>query len=137
METKRKNHLWKENAIPIKDFPQEVYKVSQCKKCGLLRLHAREGRNYTKKYLFGGQVSLTLPSCNPKTNNMHTVEEFEKALLSMNIEIEGLNLNNGKVVHATGFAKLEDNKRQFLQWSTTGLCYTKNESRVPQYDLNF
>lgn len=64
METKttRKRHKWNSD-IPIKTFPHEVYKVSQCTKCSLVRLHERIGSVYSKSYLIGGKRYDELPEC--------------------------------------------------------------------------
>lgn len=60
----RKRHKWIENAFPVNSFPFEVYKVSQCSKCSLIRLHKLEGSNYSKSYLLGGIESDGMPECN-------------------------------------------------------------------------
>lgn len=69
MKKTRKNHSWIENAIPVDSFPHEVYKISKCKKCMLLRLHKLEGNNYSKTYLLGGIESDGMPECEPKSEN--------------------------------------------------------------------
>lgn len=64
-----KRHSWLENAVPVDSFPHEVYKVSQCKKCGILRLHGLQGNNYSKKYVKNGSTFNEMPECEPKSEN--------------------------------------------------------------------
>lgn len=69
MKKIRKRHSWIENAVPVGSFPHEVYKVSKCKKCGILRLHGLHGNTYSKKYLLEDLVFDEMPECQPKTEN--------------------------------------------------------------------
>lgn len=69
MKKTRKRHSWLENAVPVDSFPHEVYKISKCKKCGMLRLHGLQGNTYSKKYVLGDLVFDEMPECEPKSEN--------------------------------------------------------------------
>lgn len=71
MKKPSKRHRWVEDAMPVDDFPHEVYKISQCSKCNFLRLHGKQGLTYSKKYLRDGKLLETLPECKPTKENEH------------------------------------------------------------------
>lgn len=67
---------------------------------------------------------------------MHTIQEFETALLAHNVEIEEIKQDKHLVKYAKGVIKIDEKRIQSLQWNKEGLCYSKYVNRVPTYDLN-
>lgn len=63
---------------------------------------------------------------------MYTIEQFENALLQLNVEIDEMKLKGKYVSKAKG--KI-DNK--MYQWNGNGICEDLKNVRTFEYDLKF
>lgn len=62
---------------------------------------------------------------------MHTTNQFETALIALNVKIDEIRLQNKFVTQAVGYLK-----GKTMTWNDKGQCSFKKE-RLPQFDLDF